>query len=169
MAVTRTLVIAVLAAPLALALPAAAQADRDCGDFRFREDAQAFFEAAGPGDPHRLDADDDGLACETLPRRGATAGTTAGAADGPRVPRTPRPPRLPGEIVADPLPAGPTARPSTDRLPTTGRQTVVAGTLGTAMLLVGLALVASSRRRMEPAADPDDHTPRWGDDPLIGW
>ncbi|MBO8164197.1 MAG: thermonuclease family protein [Brevibacillus sp.] len=40
--------------------------DRDCGDFASHEEAQAFFEAAGgPGsDPHRLDRDKDGLACE---------------------------------------------------------------------------------------------------------
>ncbi|MBS2968509.1 thermonuclease family protein [Metabacillus sp. KIGAM252] len=38
--------------------------DRDCGDFAGHEEAQAFFEAAGPGDPHRLDRDGDGLACD---------------------------------------------------------------------------------------------------------
>ncbi|KAB8139243.1 hypothetical protein F9U64_01060 [Gracilibacillus oryzae] len=41
-------------------------ADRDCGDFNSHEEAQAFFEAAGPGDPHRLDGDGNGLACESL-------------------------------------------------------------------------------------------------------
>jgi micrococcal nuclease len=43
--------------------------DRDCGDFRTHAEAQAFFVAAGgPGsDRHRLDADRDGIACETLP------------------------------------------------------------------------------------------------------
>ncbi len=39
-------------------------ADRDCGDFATWEEAQAFYEAAGPGDPHRLDGDMDGIACE---------------------------------------------------------------------------------------------------------
>ncbi|WNR47051.1 stalk domain-containing protein [Paenibacillus roseipurpureus] len=40
--------------------------DRDCGDFATHEEAQAFFIAAGgpEKDPHRLDADKDGLACE---------------------------------------------------------------------------------------------------------
>ncbi|WP_051860722.1 thermonuclease family protein [Bacillus sp. SJS] len=38
--------------------------DKDCGDFSGHEEAQAFFEAAGPGDPHRLDRDGDGLACD---------------------------------------------------------------------------------------------------------
>jgi len=41
--------------------------DRDCSDFRTQAEAQAFFLAAGPGDPHRLDADGNGLACESLP------------------------------------------------------------------------------------------------------
>jgi micrococcal nuclease len=41
-------------------------ADRDCSDFSTRAEAQSFFEAAGPGDPHRLDADGDRLACESL-------------------------------------------------------------------------------------------------------
>lgn len=41
--------------------------DRDCKDFRTQAEAQAFFEAAGPGDPHRLDRDRDGRVCERLP------------------------------------------------------------------------------------------------------
>lgn len=42
--------------------------DRDCGDFDTQREAQAFMEASGPGDPHRLDGNDnDGLACESLP------------------------------------------------------------------------------------------------------
>ena len=41
--------------------------DKDCKDFKTHAEAQAFFEAAGPGDPHRLDSDGDGQACESLP------------------------------------------------------------------------------------------------------
>lgn len=41
--------------------------DRDCGDFDTQAEAQAFFEAAGPTDPHRLDSDGDGVVCESLP------------------------------------------------------------------------------------------------------
>lgn len=42
--------------------------DRDCSDFATQSEAQRFYEAAGgPGrDPHRLDADRDGIACESL-------------------------------------------------------------------------------------------------------
>lgn len=42
-------------------------ADRDCADFGSQAEAQAFLTASGPGDPHRLDGDDDGVACERLP------------------------------------------------------------------------------------------------------
>lgn len=43
--------------------------DRNCSDFTTHAEAQAFYEAAGgPGsDPHKLDSDRDGVACETLP------------------------------------------------------------------------------------------------------
>ena len=41
--------------------------DRNCSDFSSQADAQAFYEAAGPGDPHRLDGNSDGVACESLP------------------------------------------------------------------------------------------------------
>lgn len=43
--------------------------DRNCSDFATWREAQAFFEAAGPGDPHRLDGDGDGIACQSLRRR----------------------------------------------------------------------------------------------------
>ena len=41
--------------------------DKDCGDFSTQAEAQVFFEAAGAGDPHRLDSDNDGRVCESLP------------------------------------------------------------------------------------------------------
>ena len=40
--------------------------DKDCADFSSHAQAQAFFDSQGPGDPHRLDGDGDGVACETL-------------------------------------------------------------------------------------------------------
>jgi len=42
--------------------------DRDCKDFLTHEEAQRFYKSAGPGDPHRLDGDSDGVACEGLKR-----------------------------------------------------------------------------------------------------
>lgn len=43
--------------------------DKDCSDFSTHAEAQAFFISQGgpSSDPHKLDADHDGLACETLP------------------------------------------------------------------------------------------------------
>lgn len=43
--------------------------DANCSDFATRAEAQAFFLAAGgpEADPHRLDGDNDGSACEALP------------------------------------------------------------------------------------------------------
>ena len=54
----------VLAAALSLGMTGTANAaDRDCPDFTSQAEAQAAFNAV-PGDPERLDADGDGLACE---------------------------------------------------------------------------------------------------------
>src|SRR5690606_4005805 len=49
--------------------PVFATEDKDCDDFKTWEEAQRFFEEnGGPAkDPHGLDRDGDGLACETLP------------------------------------------------------------------------------------------------------
>jgi hypothetical protein len=43
--------------------------DRNCDDFTTQAEAQAFFLSAGGPvrDPHGLDADADGVACESLP------------------------------------------------------------------------------------------------------
>lgn len=58
-----------LAVPAALSGPAAAFRDRDCSDFDTQRQAQRFYKRNKPGDPHGLDADGDGKACESLPRR----------------------------------------------------------------------------------------------------
>ncbi len=51
------------------ASPASAVVDRDCGDFSSQRAAQIFFlKHGGPNsDPHRLDAEGDGVACESNP------------------------------------------------------------------------------------------------------
>ena len=41
--------------------------DKDCSDFDTQAKAQRFFEKHQPGDPHRLDGNNDGEACESLP------------------------------------------------------------------------------------------------------
>ncbi|HEU5253661.1 MAG TPA: excalibur calcium-binding domain-containing protein [Solirubrobacterales bacterium] len=59
--------VAILAFALAAA-PAGARGDKDCSDFSTWKQAQRFYERhGGPRrDPHRLDADRDGIACEAL-------------------------------------------------------------------------------------------------------
>ena len=56
--------VAILCAGLVLLAPAAQAVDYDCSDFRTQAAAQKYLL---PGDPHRLDADDDGVACDSLP------------------------------------------------------------------------------------------------------
>lgn len=65
-----SLVAALALVGFAAASPASdpAGADLDCADFDSQNEAQAFFESHDPGsDPHALDGDGDGAACETLP------------------------------------------------------------------------------------------------------
>jgi hypothetical protein len=61
--------IAVLTAVVAFAVTAApaSAGDKDCADFPTQKAAQRFFvKHGGPKkDPHRLDADHDGIACES--------------------------------------------------------------------------------------------------------
>jgi hypothetical protein len=59
------------AAVLSLGTGTANAADRDCPDFTSQAAAQAAFNAV-PGDPERLDADDDGKACEDHSYPGTT-------------------------------------------------------------------------------------------------
>ncbi len=64
----RKLVLATaLAAALGVSGTASAFVDRDCGDFKTQKAAQKFFKKNGgpKKDPHGLDADRDGIACES--------------------------------------------------------------------------------------------------------
>ena len=84
----RALALAILTLGLGTSVQSSASAvsDRDCGDFPSQAAAQNFFLNAGGGDPHRLDDDGDGVACEsnpcpcigrgTAPQQLATTGTT---------------------------------------------------------------------------------------------
>jgi hypothetical protein len=59
--------LAVLVA-LAFAVPPVSAGDKDCADFSTWKQAQRFYEKHGgpKRDPHRLDGDDDGIACESM-------------------------------------------------------------------------------------------------------
>jgi endonuclease YncB( thermonuclease family) len=65
----RALALAIVALGLGVSVqaPASAVVDRDCGDFASQAAAQNFYLNAGAGDPHRLDDDGDGVACESNP------------------------------------------------------------------------------------------------------
>lgn len=75
----RALALAVLALGLVASVqaPASSVVDRDCGDFASQAAAQSFFLQAGAGDPHRLDDDGDGAACESNPCPCTGRGSTA--------------------------------------------------------------------------------------------
>ena len=47
-------------------LPVCASSDCNCGDFSSQAHAQWFHDTYDPNDAHRLDADHDGIACESL-------------------------------------------------------------------------------------------------------
>jgi hypothetical protein len=41
--------------------------DKDCNDFKTQKKTQRFYKRNKPGDPHGLDGDSEGKACESLP------------------------------------------------------------------------------------------------------
>lgn len=55
--------------------------DLDCSDFDTQEEAQAVYDQ-NTNDPNNLDADGDGVACESLPSGGGSGGTPAGGNGG---------------------------------------------------------------------------------------
>jgi hypothetical protein len=64
----RLVALALVIAGVGITAQPVAAADKDCSDFSSWRAAQNFFKKhGGPRyDPHRLDADDDGVACESL-------------------------------------------------------------------------------------------------------
>ncbi|WP_308283148.1 excalibur calcium-binding domain-containing protein [Pseudonocardia nigra] len=86
------------AAMLPLAGVASAQPDRDCPDFASQAEAQAALDAA-PGDPERLDADNDGIACESEFGEPTASPTPAPAEE------TTSPAPTPAEETTSPAPA----------------------------------------------------------------
>ena len=76
--------------------------DRDCSDFDAWQAAQDFFlSAGGPGsDPHRLDGDGDGVACEDLPGAPEPTATPSATPTATQSPASPEPPGLPSGCVS---------------------------------------------------------------------
>jgi hypothetical protein len=65
----RLTILTLVAAAFAVSAAPASAGDKDCSDFPTQAAAQKFFKKhGGPRqDPHRLDADHDGIACESNP------------------------------------------------------------------------------------------------------
>ncbi len=79
-------------AATAAAEPPATASDYDCADFATQGEAQEYLL---PGDPYRLDADNDGVACEDLPSGGGGGGGGGGSTGTtPPPPPPPKPPKL---------------------------------------------------------------------------
>jgi hypothetical protein len=95
-----------VAIAMAEAETAQAQTDFDCSDFQYQEDAQAHLL---PGDPYGLDADHDGIACESLPHRPGTGPTPTRPGTTPIPPGTTPPP--PGTTPVTPPPCNPASSP----------------------------------------------------------
>jgi MYXO-CTERM domain-containing protein len=71
-----TVAVLTAAGTLPLAGAAYAQPDRDCADFASQAEAQEALDSS-VGDPERLDANDDGVACESFFREAAATTTAA--------------------------------------------------------------------------------------------
>lgn len=88
---------AALAALIGFAIGAggaqAKRGDRNCSDFKTQAQAQKFFLSHGgpKRDPHRLDSDGDGIACENLPCPCAGAGKPKPHKPKPSRSRAPKP------------------------------------------------------------------------------
>jgi hypothetical protein len=94
--------------------------DMDCSDFTYQEDAQAVLDQ-DTSDPHRLDGGQggppDGIACETLPRRGNAA------EPGDSVPTTPATAETPPPVATTPQTTAPQTTPPQAPEPTTTQTT----------------------------------------------
>ncbi|MEV6207252.1 excalibur calcium-binding domain-containing protein [Kitasatospora sp. NPDC051914] len=132
---------AALAAGACLPLAGMSHAqDLDCANFSTQEQAQAVFNA-DPFDSDNLDADNDGIACEVLPRATTGAVTTAPAADGSSAVSAPASaPAAAVQVPVGGVPAG--TGPARDGT----RLLVAAGLAGGAVLVAVGAGIA--RRRL---------------------
>ena len=135
-------------AVLLSAPPSVAQQDLDCSDFDFQEDAQAELER-DRSDPNRLDDDNDGIACESLPRRGGGAsqggGTSTTGEQSIGQSSTPKPRReQTGGVIRETIPKKPL--PPTGGLPVCA---MVGGSIlaGTSLLGLGFVIRSGSRSR----------------------
>jgi MYXO-CTERM domain-containing protein len=78
-----TVAVLTAAGTLPLAGAAYAQPDRDCADFASQAEAQEALDGS-VGDPERLDANDDGVACESFFREAAATSAAPTTTAAPR-------------------------------------------------------------------------------------
>ncbi|MFJ9516660.1 excalibur calcium-binding domain-containing protein [Kitasatospora sp. NPDC101801] len=124
-------------------LAGAAQAqDRDCPEFRTQPEAQAVFNL-DRSDPNRLDADNDGIACENLPA--SLPGATVTPAPSTVASAAPNPAATPAPLVP-PAPA-PHGAVAAGAGPAEGGSTPVALSLGAGAVLAAGGAVVLRRRQ----------------------
>lgn len=164
--------------------PAGAQEDpapgeeSACLDFASPDDAQAFFEAEGgpEHDPHGMDSDGNGAACDGVEvgvlaessdatlAQGATPDPNAQGPPGSAGQASSPAPTTTGSATPTPAatqtPASPTPSPSA--LPKSGGPVETYGITGGVLLLAGLLMSAAARSRRAKPRRFDEYS-------LIGW
>ncbi len=145
-------------------LSAAQQGDLyDCSDFEFQEEAQEIYDD-DPTDPYGLEGsigpdNDDGIACEDLPSRGAATPTPAARTPRAGAGETPATGATRGAMAAT---AGEGSATGATRgaMAATSRSAELAGTgvesgpgaaVGSGLVLLGAAMVVASQRRLAAA------------------
>ncbi len=145
------ILLGIVALPAAVSSTALAS-DKDCADFRAQKQAQTFFVSHDPAaDPHRLDGDRDGIACESLPCPCGQVGETAGFDNGEWVVAKGNGsgiPEMPFEARVDGVPIGQT------RL-----LTFASRVGGTSRFPQVLAIASSGYLRIKSGADPSPPLP----------
>ncbi|HYI61047.1 MAG TPA: excalibur calcium-binding domain-containing protein [Acidimicrobiales bacterium] len=108
------------------ASPAGAQTDLNCEDFATQEEAQAELDS-DPSDPHGLDGDNDGVACQDLPSNGGGDGTPEPSDDGD----------VEGDADDGPAPTGGVATGGGGTAPNSETPWIAVAGLGALMLMAG--------------------------------
>ena len=117
----------------------------ECSDFPFQEDAQGQL-ALDPSDPNNLDGDDnDGVACENLPRRSSAAQTSVVTTTTTAIAPAPTSTVVPStEASTTTTPGVATAAPTGEPLADTGANLADTASTGAALIFAGALLLVYS-------------------------
>jgi hypothetical protein len=134
------------AASLPLAGVAVAQDRYNCDDFTYQEEAQAVYERDRT-DPHDLDRNNDGIACESLPKRptAPTSDPTAKPTPKVNVPAKPKKDEDEGQTPAGGVETGAGGTASS------GDAVVPVGVGGLALALAAAGVIVIRRRATDSA------------------